>query len=444
MRRAGHEVLRAAIDVVAVAGQHRETRPAEGFEQPAIGEAVARGQIDRIAECRIRAQVEVVGAIALRGRRHVVADGARPVWKRVQLRDGSADRVRHKKGQRVARGLGGHRRHARDALVCAHGFVVAEKEEAIPEDRAANREAALRTMVVRIGLPFRREVVRGIERAVAEEGVRAAVEVVRARLEHHADLRSRLTPVRRSRRAGQHFEFPNRIHRRPHAHGIEFGIDVVHAVQREVVEVLASAVDAHREIAAHRAGGSLCRRIGTWSEQRQFEKVAAVEGQFQNLAVLDHGADRGRITTHVCEAGNHFDAIRQGTDLEPPIGSPLLIHLERQPLHEGLVTGGRNLDTPGTWGQFDECVRAASARRRRSRFAGAFVDGRHSRASHRRPRCVLDAASNDTAVALRIDARGAQQYQHDHLADPRHHRRPLPGKQPSRPGRIQVTSSILC
>ena len=119
VRRARDEILSAPRDVAAVARQRRETRAAERLEQPPIGEAVARHQIERAAERGVAAHVEMIGAIALRRRRHVVADLRRAVRAGIERRDRAADRMRQEGGKRVARRIGRHRGDARDAFIGA-------------------------------------------------------------------------------------------------------------------------------------------------------------------------------------------------------------------------------------------------------------------------------------------------------------------------------------
>ena len=93
------------------------------------------------------------------------------------------------------------------------------------------------------------------------------------------DLARRVAAERRIVGGGHHLELPDGVDRRPHRRRVQLRVDVVDAVEQEVVEVLAPAVAAEREIAAHRAGRSLRRRRGARGQQRQLEEVAAVERQ---------------------------------------------------------------------------------------------------------------------------------------------------------------------
>ena len=199
VRRAGNEILAAACHVVAVPGQRRKPGTAERLEQPPIGEAVSRHQIERAAECGVAAHVEVIRAIALSRRRHVVARRSRAVRARIERGNGTPDRMRQRRWQRVARGVRRHRADSRDAFVRTRALVVGEEKHSVTKDGTAEREADLRTPILGIGLVLRRKIVLRVECAVADERVRRAEQLVRARLQHNADLRRRLSAMRRPR-----------------------------------------------------------------------------------------------------------------------------------------------------------------------------------------------------------------------------------------------------
>ena len=177
-------------------------------------------------------------------------------------------------------------------------------------------------------------------------------------------------------RAREHFEFLNRIDRRPDPGRVQLRIDVVGAVEQEAVEIFAAAVDAERKIAAHRPCRSLRRGHGARREQRELEKIPAVERHVENLPVLDDRADRGRVAPHIGHRRRHFDAIGQRTDLQLRVGAPLLIHGEHDTLHVCLVARRADLDTPRTRRELRERERAGIAARRRACFVGRLVDGR--------------------------------------------------------------------
>ena len=426
VRRACDGILSAPRDVAAVTGERRESRAAERFEQAAIGEAVATHQVECAAECRVAADIEMIRSIAFGRRRDIVADLLGAVGARIERRNRTADRVSQGRGKCIARSVGRNCADPGDAFVGTRALVVGEEERAVADDRSADRESRLRALILRIGLTFRREVVRRVERPVSEERVGCALQLVGARLHHHADLRSGLATMRCLRGARQHFEFLNRIHGRTHAGGVQLRIDVVGAVEQETVEILPATVDAEREIPADGARGSLRCRGGTGRKQCQLEKVSAVERHVQYLAVLDDGAHCRRIAPQIDVPRGHFDAIGERTDLQLRIGTPLLIHGEHDALYVRLVALRANFHPPGAWRQLCERECSGVAALRRARFVGGFVDRGHRGAGNNRARRILHASANSATMALSIQS--SRQHHHQR-GDPHrignHHAAPL-------------------
>ncbi len=109
--------------------------------------------------------------------------------------------------------------------------------------------------------------------------------------------------------AGLHLEFLQRVDGRQHDVGVEIGVGVVDAVEREVVEHDALAGDGDRLIGAVAtlartglAGGGRQRgRVGR--ERDQLQIVAAVQRQFDDALVVDHGADGGVLGLQLGGAG---------------------------------------------------------------------------------------------------------------------------------------------
>ena len=426
MRGARDEILPAAGDVVAVARQRRKPGAAERLEQAPIREAVARHQIEGAAEAGVAPYVEMIRSIALCRRRHVVPYLRGAVGTGIQRGDRAPDRVSEECGKGIPGSIGGDCTDARDALIRPRAFVVGEEERAVADDRAADRESRLRALVFRIGLPFRREIIRGVERAVPYECVRGALKLVGARLHHHADLRRALAAMRRFGRARQHLELLNRIHRRAHARRVELGIDVVGAVEQEAVEVFASAVDAERKVAAHRSRRSLRSRDGTGSEQCQLQKVPAVEGHVEYLAVFDDGSDRRRITPHIRSRCRYFDAFGHRADLQLRVRAALLIHREHNALHLHLVALHADLDPPCSGRQLREGERSRIAARRRACFVGGLVDRSDGGSGDHGARCILHASTYGATMTLRIHADRQHENPCEHAHRPaNHHDNPL-------------------
>ncbi|HYP53975.1 MAG TPA: hypothetical protein VEQ42_10575, partial [Pyrinomonadaceae bacterium] len=75
MRLADHQVLAAARDVVAEAGDGRERRAGEGLEVAAVAEAVAEDERGVVVEAVVDAGLEVVVVVELRRRGDEVGEG---------------------------------------------------------------------------------------------------------------------------------------------------------------------------------------------------------------------------------------------------------------------------------------------------------------------------------------------------------------------------------
>ena len=156
--------------------------------------------------------------------------------------------------------MGGDVRDQRHPLAHAAAFVIGEEERAIAAQRTARRSAELVALVGRARLPGGGEEIACVHRAVAQELVGCAVELVAAASEHHVELPAAVAPERGIVAAGGHLELAHGVHRRRHGDAVELGVAVENTVELEIVGVLPGAVDVDREIAAHRPGRSLSGR----------------------------------------------------------------------------------------------------------------------------------------------------------------------------------------
>ena len=190
------------------------------------------------------------------------------------------------------------RRHVgdpREPLAQPHPLVVEEEERAVPGERPADRRAELVAVVFGLVLVFGREVIAGGHGAAAEELVGRPREPVRARPRQHVHLAGGVASERGIVGGRHHLELADAVDRRPHGRRVQLRIDVVDPVEDVVVEVLAPAVRAEREVAADRARRALRRRHGARGEQRELEKVAPVERQVGHLVAIDERAHRRRV-----------------------------------------------------------------------------------------------------------------------------------------------------
>src|SRR5262249_20892513 len=338
MSFADHRVLTPAGYIVAISGHQRKGGAGERLEQIAIAETVTKSPARAGIEEVIDARIKVIIAIALNGRGDKVGERRLPVRQRIESCDLASNRVDEGVGnppvrKRLAgKGIYGHAKqtlrevtdsfrggryvaHARDPFACASSFVVGKEKGPVVADWPAERKAKLVAQVRRVGLVRGREEIPRIERAVAMKFKDAAVKVVRARLQYDIYLRSGAAAKGRIVGAGQIFELANRVNRRSYAESVEFRIDVVNAIQQEVVAVFARAVDAEREVSAHGTGLALRRWRRAGNQQSQFIKVAPVKGQALDLAVLDNCAMGSRVFLQGCVvSGIDFHDVRAGQD----------------------------------------------------------------------------------------------------------------------------------
>ena len=132
--------------------------------------------------------------------------------------------------------------------------------------------------------------------------------LVAAGLGGHVDLRGVVAELG-GIDAGLHLEFLQRVDGRQHDVGIEIGVGIVDAVEREVVEHDALAGDRDRLIGAvaalARAGlsGGGRERRGVGRERDELQVVAAVQRQLDDALVVDHGADGGVLGLQLGGAG---------------------------------------------------------------------------------------------------------------------------------------------
>jgi len=139
-------------------------------------------------------------------------------------------------------------------------FVIGEEERPVVHQRPAQRAAELVALVLWRRLIGRREKVVTTERAVAEEIVSSAMELVAAGARDHADLAARVSAETGIISGSCHFELADGVHGRRHAGAVQLGVAIVGAIQQEVVGVLARSVDADGKRAADRSRRAFGRR----------------------------------------------------------------------------------------------------------------------------------------------------------------------------------------
>ena len=164
--------------------------------------------------------------------------------------------------------------------------------------------------------------------------------LVAAGLGEHVDLGG-VAPELGRVNAGLHLELLQRVDRGQDHVGVEVGVGILDAVQREVVEH--DALSGHRDrlvgavAALARAGLAGGRRDGgdVGRERDQLQIVAAVERQFDDALVLDHGTDGGVLGLQLGGRTRYLDGFGYLSERKGDIQANGLLHL-----HLDLVGGG--------------------------------------------------------------------------------------------------------
>ena len=302
----------------------------------------------------------------------------------------------------------GHIGDLRDAFGHARALVVGEEEQAIAADGPADRAAELAPAVVRRRFIARREEVPRIHRAVAEEPVAGAVEVVRARLQHDVYLPGAIPADLRLVAARHDLELANRVDRRPYRRGVQLRVHVVHAVEQEAVGVLAPAGGREREVASHRAGRSLGGRRRARGQQRQLQEVAAVKRQVHDLRVLHDGAYSRRVALERNRRRHDQHLLRRRADLQRDVHPKVLTDEQLELLDVCLEPVAAHLEPIRTRRQRADDVLAVVGRLDGTDEVGVAM--RHSglRPAGQRPGGVADDAADGGAGGLRPEGGGTQ------------------------------------
>ena len=364
---------------------------------------LARLQIDApLTEVLPRRPVEDVDVL-----RDAAAE-IRPVRDRIQIEvrlDGGIHRARADGGVR-------HRRRERDAEIFLQTLVAAEEEDAIPADRAADRDAEL------VPLERRRvadvEVVRRVEPAVAEEFERRPVVVVAARFGRDADDAAHRAAVVRRERVRDDAELADRVDaERAVGSGDRRDAGValhVRAVDQEAVRPAAHPVDVQLHPARARRGARLLREVDDAGLQRgEGDVVAAVQRQLLDRLLRHERGERRRLCIDEHGAGRHGDAFLRRAHLERHDEPGLLRDGELDRLHARVEALQRDADFVLARRQAGEREAAVGVRHRRSRDSGVDVL-RHDVGPRQHPAgVVFDGAGDAGGGDLRERGRCAQQ-----------------------------------
>jgi len=109
---------------------------------------------------------------------------------------------------------------------------------------------------------------------------------------------------------------------------IDVGVVVVHALQQEVVRLLAGAIDADRS-PLRRVLRALRRRLTPRRQKTEGEEVALVQWQLVHLQAGDHLTQRRGVRLDQRRRVSDLHFLGDNTDLEREIDSCGLIHIQR-------------------------------------------------------------------------------------------------------------------
>src|SRR5579872_6753201 len=176
------------------------------------------------------------------------------------------------------------------------------------------------------------ECIAGIEEVVSNVIVELAVEFVGAGAAGNIDDRPRIAPVFRAVGGIIHLEFSYRVDGRLEGDLVLHHVIQVDAVDHPVDRILAVPGRIHGKRALAAQGGGqeaiLRRCYATWYQQRQINKVTAIERNFLYCTLIDGLADRhgGALNNRRCSF--YGDHLGRAGDLEPEVLHNVLADLD--------------------------------------------------------------------------------------------------------------------
>ncbi len=310
-----------AFDGVAFGcGQYLHQRAAHGAD------AILRNDVAGKRVADERARVVRIGP----GRRRVVDDDRLAV-RVAQVRKVAGAPLRQRDGERRDRARFLPQAlvvHEKERLVCT---VVAGKR-----DRTTDVAAELVALEAARALPRAvGEEVRRVHAAVPAEPERGRVKRVAATLGNQVDDATAEAPELRAHGVGLHAELLHRVNRRRvvqvEDRHVVLGVDVRHAVDRDLARGVAAAADERR--------GSW-RGRDTRRERRERERIAAVQRQIDESLVLDRLAHRGTGRFNRRAATDDCDQLGGLPELERDVNATDLLDVELHFVDCGALESG--------------------------------------------------------------------------------------------------------
>ncbi len=262
----------------------------------------------------------------------------------------------------------------------------------------------------------------GVHGAVAEKFIDGAVVVVGAGAGDDVDLAAPGTSHVSGVAAGDHLELHHRVGRWAEVLGVERGVGVGRAVQKEEVGVVASASDDHGRALPRapieRVGLAALRAeadVSTGDGEYKVDQHAAVEGQFLDRLGFDDLTDAGVGGAQDVARSADLDTFLHRSDLEGDVDGQLLTDFQTNRLvHRGKAGS--------TGGQFIFVGQKRGSRERSPVVGRDFASGsgaesfeEHRGFGHRERLRVPDGAGNQRVVALAECRRGeAEKTKNEH------------------------------
>ena len=311
--------LGAGQDVVA--GLRERVRRRRVRQRPILrqraadaADAILRNEVAGKRVADERARIVRIGP----GRRRVVEDDRLAV-RVAQVREVAGAPLRQR-----------HRQRRDRARFLTQALVIHEEERLVrtvvagKRDRTPNVAAELIALELARALPRAvGEEVRRVHLAVPAESKRGRVKRVAAALGDQVDDATAEAPELRAHGVGLHAELLHCVHRRRvvqvEDRDVVLGVDVRHAVNRDLARGIAAAADEGRRS---------WRGRDSRRERRERERIAAVQRQIDEALVLDRLADRGAGGLDRGSAPDHRDQLGGLPELECHINTAHLLDVE--------------------------------------------------------------------------------------------------------------------
>ena len=295
-------------------------------------------------------------------------------------------------------------------------FEIGEEERAVPDDRSAKREPVLIALERRLLASGGLEEPGRVQLGVAVELPCRSAEPVGAALVGRIDRRAGAAPVFGAHVVGDHLELGHGVGRRLH-HLVREALVrravgvVVDAVEQEIVEGRAQAVDVERPLARRRAAGVERRRPDAGAQQHQARVLAPVEGQLDDLLGRHDLAALARVGLEARGSAGHFDGLGELAGRQRQVNAlpraDLHLELGSQRDREALELRG---DLVAADAHGHELEAAVGVGNLHGRHAGVEVGQRDRRAGDDAAGVVLDRAQDGCGVELRDGGSRGQQH----------------------------------